>query len=298
MSEAYEKFARDTYNKVYDTINQSLKKVDGLPILVVSASDLLDYQKEVAWDYFTSDEHEEPALAGAYTHIAAIQAAVDLVGKDNVIVHFIGDQEQMNSNYKRIDRREREGRDATYPIDETIKFINQKGYKIQVDSEASPNSISDIDSDRLVNNYGKLANVVPAAPKIVVSIVPSVVLSFLQGYTQEDMIGNKGAELSRNAEKNPFEGVYKDSVFFNTARYTRVRFAEPETTWKSYAIKSENAFQVDAPGQMDKTDMNKISERIMNASNAVISNNIRKPQNQGVLGNENTSSGLAQNKVM
>lgn len=89
MSEAYEDFATETYTKVRADMAQALEGANGLPILLVSGE---AHGDDSTLDKAIPDFLVEPAIAAAYTHLAAIKAAVDLVGAENVVLSLEQDQ--------------------------------------------------------------------------------------------------------------------------------------------------------------------------------------------------------------
>ncbi len=292
MSEAYEQFAKDTYVKVYHDMKDALGASGDLPILVVSGEmhndpmlgdhiDIIvseetdDFLKEYEDIYdldisvLIPDSMENPALASAYTHMSNIQAASDLVGKDNVVVSV----ELNNKTLEQVISFIEKGSTFTTPIPalETISFALKNGYEIVASDPLNGkgdkgDKYQQERYDEEILAIGRHALRIEDTPKIVVHIGGTNHIGTLQGYDRFDLAEN-GEELLRDPEIDPFNGSYGKVLFYNTAQTTTYSILEglfDDTI--DYAQNPKNATQIDPPGAMDESDRRNIADRIEEAS--------------------------------
>ena len=279
MSEAYADFATQIYSSMQQEIAEAAAHSGDLPILVVSGYEHIDGRLEKTLNYFTTDAEEEPAMASAYTHIAAMQASADLVGSQNVLVSFEFDQDKLDSRVDMVLRAinnpslslenvlEEAGLEER-PVYYAMEYALEQGYEV-VASDPWHDSPSTTDPKRFSGEIDALSSQATRydnRPEIVVHIGGSSHFGTLQGHNIEDL-KSEGGELNRMQAINPFEQIYGQTLFFNNFQPgpgdALFRFANRAA---EYARNPENAIQVHAPGQMDEADKDLISERISEAS--------------------------------
>lgn len=275
----YKEFAEHTYSTARDSIKEALAAADGLPILIVSTEEHEDTMGESVINTFLSDENEEPAFAAAYTHISAIQAAADLVGKENVIVSLeVHPDYVKNTLLSHAEDVTEEGKYYMLPIFEAVRYAQKEGFEI-VGSDPhdpdgpTPKGVTSQDRyDSEVEAIGKLALRVEDKPKIVIHIGGAAHVGTLQGYT-EDEISSDGDELLRDPQKDPFQGIYGQTVYLNTFHHelrnvtSAIDYAIPNRYL--YAMNPYNVIQVDSPGALSEKDMQNVTEYIQSASNKI-----------------------------
>jgi hypothetical protein len=278
LSETYEKYARDSYTVVMGAMRERLLANGGKPLLVVSGESHEDGTAEKWSNAFTRDSKEQPALAAAYTHMAAITAAVRLVGKENVVVSI----EQYSREMGEIARDLRMGLKPKVqlndekPMSRAILYANSLGLKIQGTDEGRVGAIRRAEGDlnkaiddnsryveerQALNDLGRFG---PRPPKIVVHIGGAAHIQMLHGYGPTDNVAQMSANV-RNAVKNPFEAVYGRPLFFNSSDIN----SDGDVT-HAFTSNARNAIQRVAPGAMDANDIKNIEERIKAADRAFV----------------------------
>ena len=279
MSDAYEEFAKETYATTRSEIGTAVEGGGGLPVLVVSGNEHIDSGLERKLNYFTRDANEEPAMAGAYTHIAAIQASSDLVGAENVVVSFEFDQDKLD---RRIEMVQRAINDDSVTLEDVLKEEGLEGRPVYyameyalreghtlVASDPWHDAPSPTDPKRFdgeIEALGKQALRTEDRPDVVVHIGGSSHFGTLQGHDLRAVLNN-GENMVRVDDLNPFTGIYGNTVFFNSYQAGAGDGIESGFNQGAiYARKDENAVQIDPPGQMDASDLENIAERVQAAS--------------------------------
>jgi hypothetical protein len=278
LSDPYEQFAKDSYTVVMGTMRERLLANGGKALLVVSGESHEDGTAEKWSNAFTRDSKEQPALAAAYTHIAAITAAVRLVGKENVIVSI----EQYSKEMAEITRDLRMGLKPKVelndekPMSRALLYASSLGLKIQGTDDGRVGAIRRAEGDlnkaiddnsryveerRALNDLGRFG---PNPPKIVVHIGGAAHIQMLQGYGPTQDVSQM-SESARRAVHNPFEAVYGRPVFFNSGDQN----SDGDITHK-FISSAQNAIQRVAPGAMDANDIKNIEERIKAADAAFV----------------------------
>ena len=230
-------------------------------------------------DFFIPAKYEEPALSAAYTHIAAIQSAVDLVGKENVVVSFEFDEPLIEKSldvvYEIQLLREEGNLDSIYshaarlfnafPTFHAMEFAKSQGLEI-VGSDPGRGADFSSDSqerrDAEIVALGKLALQTEDTPKVVVHVGGSAHLVTLQGYPY-NIDTSLFADKTQEDAVSPFEGIYGSQIFINSDQpvtdvYNRSALA--------YMRNPDNAMQLDPPGKMDTSDLTDIGSRVQDAS--------------------------------
>lgn len=281
MSEAYEIFAAEIYTMARQEIQEAVSSSEGLPVLVVSGYEHIDRGLERTLNYFTTDAEEEPAMASAYTHIAAIQASADLVGGDDIIVSFEFDQDKLDARVEMVlgaindpetslEEVLLEAGLEDRPIYYAMEYALEQGYEI-IASDPWHDSPSTTDPKRFSGEIEVLSNQASRLedrPEIVVHLGGSSHFGTLQGHDIDDL-KREGGDMLRSNAISPFLDVYGETLFFNNYqpgpgdRLTRFANRPAE-----YARNPENATQIHAPGQMDELDRTLISERIVEVSDS------------------------------
>jgi len=279
MSKAYEDFARDTFERTQEHIAQAIEASGNLPVLVFSGEEHKDSSIERLTNTILPSAFEEPSLAASYTHIAAIKSAIELAGRENVIVSFETDQLKLDIRRNALQRGIEEGVEqedvlaqfgshgyAQYPA---MYFALKQGLEL-VASDPQMRTEEARAPERYnaeIEALGKHALRTVNQPRIVVHIGGAGHIGSLQGHKIEDLVEN-GESLTRNGAPNPFEGIYGKAIFFNTHKdhaFSVTPFFGADSV---YAQNPDNAIQIDPPGQMDESDKksNNIIDRIENAA--------------------------------
>lgn len=268
MSEAYENFAKETYETVYNAARQNLSEAQTKPILMVSGEDHHDPLLETITNWWTDDEKEAPAHSAAYTHIAAIKAAEDLVGRGNVIISFEQDPKFMQDLLSNMNR----GLIPDFALDPgpaqmALLYAYQNGFDI-VGTDAGYKIVmerADGNAEEAVNDPQRYAmenaaiSALAENARIVVHIGGAAHIMTLQGYLPDSDFSDPN-NLPAPAD-NPFDGVYGRVLYFNSDdEFTR------ESGATAFYRDPQNAIQIDAPGQMDKSDHREVGQRIDGAS--------------------------------
>ncbi len=282
MSETYENFARDTYATVDQQVASALTQANGMPVIILSASEHGDGGLENILNVLMHASAEEPAMASAYTHIAAIESAVRAVGAENVIVSFEFDQEKLDARQGLL-KPAIENEELS--PEQQMSYVELQDHPVYVALyHATESGIETVASDPLhnIDNYkaqrrfdAEIETLEQHAlrtenpPQIVVHIGGSSHIPMWQGHKiheitdgnvnkDKDMSADKevGGEVNKDKiseEPLPFEGVYGKVVFLNS--YQEPAFEPLTHNTMIYARDPDNAIQIDPPGKMDKTDM-------------------------------------------
>lgn len=271
MSEAYENFARETYGTVYNTVRENIAAANGAPLLVVSGEDHYDPLIEKVTNLWTDDAQESPAHAAAYTHIAAIRSAVELAGRQNVVVSFEQDPARLGDILANMDR----GLIPDFVLDpgpgqQALLYAYDNGLTIVGTDAGYAGALERADGDRneLVMDPQRYAMEIAALSaqaenaKVVVHIGGAAHIMTLQGYPPDSDFSDPDSAPAR--VDNPFEGVYGRTVFFNSDDELK-----REDGITAFYRDPENAIQIDAPGQMDASDRREVAERINQAAQEI-----------------------------
>ena len=277
MSEEYKQFSKETYGSIYQEIKHGLSEAGNLPVLVVSGEMHREPLGQETLNTFIPDEYEEPALAGSYSHISAIQAAADLVGKENVVISIEADDailkreidavetiagHRSNGDIGRMDPESARLFD-NYTMFHAIEYANTEGFRIVA---SDPNRENWNGPERFsgeIESLGKLAlDTSDNRPKIVVHLGGSSHFATLQGNRyMEDKAGYEG--MTSDEAISPFEGIYGKSIFINSEQPISDMYNRSDA---DYSRNPKNALQIDPPGRMDRSDLEDMGSRIKEAS--------------------------------
>lgn len=303
MTGIYEGFARDTYTTVRNRLDIAGEKSGDLPVLVVSGERHFEENLHKFASNLIPDKYEEPPLAATYTHIASIQAAVDIAGRENVVVSVeLSDREleriEQEIEYKidvRNDILEMLGAPepsqrifldsvTEWPIYEAVRFAVENGLEIVATDKLKGISLDQEHFDAEIEELGKIALNTSDPPRFVVHIGGAAHIGTLQGHSI-DALARNGSELTREDALSPFNGIYGEQVYINTAQNTLVDEMElaireifGDHQYCEYSMKKENAIQIDPPGHITEDDVRLAPERIIKISEQYDAN--RQPADQ------------------
>ena len=247
-------------------ISQALKSSGNLPVFVMSGEVHEDTETENTLNDYLPDQYENPALAAAYTHISAIHAAGELVGKENVIVSIELDQDELDQAIE-IANRELNGQVLVEarPMYEAVRFAVEQGYELVASDPLRDRKNPDRQDrfDAEIETIGKHALRTEDTPKVIIHIGGAYHIGSLQGY-RADELKSDGETLTKNPERNPFEGIFGQTLFYNTAQDTSSMFIlEVLDDGNNYYRNSANASQIDPPGRMTEIDSRNIANQVL-----------------------------------
>lgn len=253
-----------------------------LPMLVVSGEMHHDLPEQGFLDSFIPAGYEEPALAAAYSHIAAIQSAINLVGKENVVVSFEFNEPLLERSLSVVDEiQELRGQGNlgnvnseagrifnAFPAFHAMEFAKSQGLDI-VGSDPGRgkdfSSDSQVRRDAEVDALGKLVLKVADTPKIVVHVGGEAHFVTLQGHPY-NLDTSVYKDVTQENVISPFEGIYGSQIFINSDQPVIEAFGRDSA---AYMRNPENAMQLDPPGKMDQNDLIDIGTRIQEAANSL-----------------------------
>ncbi|MGN7438071.1 MAG: hypothetical protein ACTHOO_05435 [Alcanivorax sp.] len=289
--QVYQAFALSTYTTVRNALSEGLKEsTDGLPILVVIGEQHMDSQPELDANEYTPDDQEEPAVAAAFTEIGALEAAARLVGKENMALSIEIPPDRLPYYVGRI--RDNDGvipdSDMEHPFMHTLAYAINNNIEI---IPTDPGLEYVIENEELREQMQRDAiaaiGVGDDAPRVVVHVGGHYHLSNFAGFSNQEIRDTLG-QVTRDERESPFDGVYNDVLFFNTARDTdefiRSMGVHLNATAIGEAYYSENpanAIQIDAPGAMSEDVQHNIGEMVRQAA-ADYNTNMRAPQNDTI----------------
>lgn len=265
MSETYENFARDTYSTLNNEIVEAVEQADGMPVIIFSATEHSDSDIEKFLNILTPASQEEPAMASAYTHIAAIESAVRAVGAENVVVSFEFNDRLLNDRQSYIQpaverddlspsrQMEHRGLEEN-PVYVALYHAMDSGLET-VASDPLRDAHNIVDPRRFeaeIESLESLALRTEDKPKIVVHIGGSAHIVTWQGYTMDEDRPAYINETIPQKDPQPFEGIYGSTVYFNSFQEPLIELVTP--TAVEYARDPAYANQIDPPGYMDEND--------------------------------------------
>lgn len=260
----YRAFAQTTYGSTREQIAKALTQSPDLPIFVGSFETHNDDRWAQAEHALTSDLEESPATAGAVTHIAALQAAVDLVGKENVVLDVELNDKVLNDFKKSPSVSD----PAAQTMWHVVKYALDQGIKINTSDVLNGSPKALIDQDRFdaeLTSVQLQALRTRDAPRIVVHVGGAAHMGNFQGF-QLSELQSDGSSLDRTQRVSPLEGIYGAQIFLHTpsTRAGELR----QNPWADYADNPANATQIDSPGRMSEKDRTKLGEYVSDASKA------------------------------
>jgi hypothetical protein len=261
----YPTFAGDTYRAARTQIGLALTQSPDLPVFVGSFETHNDDRLVRAKDAFTSDLNESPAMAAAVTHIAALQAAVDLVGKENVVLDVELNEKLLNDFKKSPSVSD----PATETMWHVVKYALDHGIKINASDilNGSPKALIDQDRfDAELTSVQLQALRTRDAPRIVVHVGGAAHMGNFQGF-QLSELQSDGSSLDRTQRVSPLEGIYGAQIFLHTPSTRAGEWRQ--NPWGDYADNPANATQIDSPGRMSETDRGCLGQYVSDASKAV-----------------------------
>lgn len=266
MHGVYDQFAQDTYEQVHGAIDQALKNSGGLPVFVMSGEVHEDTEMDNTFNEYLPDQYENPALAAAYTHISAIHAAGELVGKENMVVSIELDQDTLDQEIH-IAELELSGHRIMQqtPMYEAIRFAVEQGYEV-VPSDPLHNTENPYAQERFeaeIEEIGKHALRTDNPPQVIVHIGGAYHIGSLQGYSISELKSD-GETLTKNPERNPFEGIFGQTIFYSTSHTSPSMFVSEVMDDGAYYYQNrDNAIQIDPPGRMTEIDGLNIANQVL-----------------------------------
>jgi|GEM_PF-2401426 len=264
-SKTYEDFAKETYNRVYDDMEAALENSGGKPIFVVSGEMHNDDEFDVEAYKKIPDELENPAFAATVTHLAIIQAATDLVGKEGVVVSDESNVSRLEELKAVIEKYKGRNYFLGRPGDNAARFAIENGLKVFSDDPLRDLGADDprrYDAEiEALQKHALAEN--PA--KIVIHPVGAAHIGILQGVPLHKLCED-GRELTRDPEANPFEGMYAQTLFYNSLQNTPYILWEYSDQDIAYAMNPANAKQIDPPGAILESEKYLIPDYIKEAS--------------------------------
>ncbi len=242
MSQRYEDFAKQTYRTFYKNIEAALTDAqsEGKPLLVISGE-----------EHNTSPED-------AYSHIAGITAAIELVGKENVIVSAeIPPEDLENFEWHHeylwgaltIESPMNNGMRHALENDVTLVAtdVARTGEEIR-----GKNIFS---AQRLNGEIEAISSIPDTSPdtKIIFHIGGTSHLFTLSGYRAEDQFADF-EDLNTLPQDKPFEEKYGQVVLFNSWEAEEGEHGNKTRILWDFATAHANAIQIKNPGLMDEED--------------------------------------------
>lgn len=293
----YQDFALETYTTVRQNLSSALlNEQDGLPVLVFIGEQHLDSQPELDANEYTPEARQEPALAAAFTEIAALEAAARLVGKNDIALSIELPPHRLSYYVDRI----KEGGgipddfDRDFPFMHTLAFaVNNNIEVIPTDPGLEHRHSNEEMREQMQRDAVSAIAASEGSPRVVVHVGGFHHLSNFAGYTNEEIRQSEGM-VTKDQADSPFDGVYGDILFYNTTRnapeFLRSMSNHLSRTTvgeSNYAENPENAIQIDAPGAMCDEVQRNIGEMVRQAA-ADYNSNMHAQQNDELL--ENTST--------
>ena len=222
MTSKYEDYTKGIYKTIREDIADAKQEGGSKPAFLFSGEAHEDSPQEEKMyaDKNFPDEAVNPAIAGACAHIAAMKAAIDEYGKENVTAAFEMDQETLDTVIEQIEQM-----GGDYPAIEAIKFAIENGLDIKgfdpKFQEYQDNPTAKERLDAQVDFFQKYALETGNSDKIIVAIGGSAHIGYLHGHTPEDL-GKNGNNLNATPGALPieFEGMYGKMLFYNSAQNT------------------------------------------------------------------------------
>lgn len=265
----YRAFAETTYKGAREEIRQAMTESPDLPVFVGSFETHTDTGYVDVRNAFRNDLDESPAMAAAVTHIAALQAAVDLAGKGNVVL----DVELSDKLLKEFinSRNSRTSQGLPYdpgvqPIWHVVSYALDHGIKINPSDvlHDAPDAVEgQTRYEAELESVGLQALYTSGAPRVLVHVGGAGHLGNFQGFSQSELLSD-GADLNRNLRAQPLEGIYGAEVYLHTPNSGDGSFDRRV----EYASDPANATQIDSPGRMSETDRMQLGQYVLAASKA------------------------------
>ncbi len=279
MSQAYEDFAKEIYAKIELAAMARRVENEGKPLLIISAGSAPDGFFEISRntlsDFFKDKAaaaaeaaKEEPAMASAYAHVAAIKAAEHLFDKKNVLVSFQCSPEDVerilkDSNNGKLGDTLGKVFPGDNPAAYAFRYAYEHGFKIigsdmgkesAIERAKKKDDISESyrDEQRYTTERDAINMMGTVKTGAIVHITSTDHLPVLTG-----MRYGANPDYHDNVP-NPYEEIYGLPLIINSDDRNSPRY-------KSYMGPESGILQIDAPGRMDQSDKNEIGKRIDDA---------------------------------
>lgn len=260
MSQRYQDHAKEVYRKFYEEMEAGLKQAEasGKPILVVNGEYHRDSDIEAIANLALADEAQDPALGIAYSHIAAIKAAEELAGKENIVISMeLPPQTTEKILASGLLDLNNPPKNEDVPAAHALFHILREKYNFEeTDTGFGYGTYSPHRYKAENQAIAAIPNEHPDA-KIIVHIGGLAHLLTLSGYDPEYYAG-QSEDLSTLKKEPPFNNQYGSVLMFNNCPtvctnigiiHENVRPLSAE-----FATSAANAIQIRAPGRMDEDD--------------------------------------------
>ena len=292
---AYERFAAETYATFHGTIKGAVQAAPrGQDVLVVVGDDHADTPFRTYFiDPSDKPEDREPALAGAFSQISALEAAVRVAGKDGVKLSIELDEAKL----KFITDAIRNNDGNVPPEFQPYTMFHTIAYAMKHDIPIVPNDplheTAEKEGDDINNEERERAlirGIISTADKhdqktsVVVHVGGVAHLSNMLGYTDQEVI-DAGGKIEAQGDRNPFNGTYASAHYFNPIRFSPTMMdvsnrvlANPneppdykrqiasDLAEHTFFTNPKNATQIDTPGAMPDDVKASIAEMVQEAA--------------------------------
>ena len=220
-------------------------------------------------------------MAAAYGHLAAINAAIRIAGKENVVISFERDPDVVEKivgdakkNYGSVEKYFGDNLDVDAPMGYAFRYAYNQGLKIVGSDKGDKAAIERNDGDLRAasEDKGRYMEEIVALKELAATHKPHIVVH-IGGVNH--MATLAGFPFDKDPYKsdfeNPFKKTYGSPVFmFGGDRNSKSPQAE-------YFKDSRHAIQVDAPGKMDDRDLLDIDLRVEAAADNISPKGIVPP---------------------
>jgi hypothetical protein len=267
MSDAYEKFAKDIYANVYFHAKDRMDHNHGKPVLIVSGESHFDAPLEKLSNLFKDAAKQEPAMAAAYAHIAAIETAIRLAGKENVVISFERDPDVVKKiiadakkDYGSVENYFGDNLSIDGPMGFAFRYAYNQGLTIIGSDTGDKAALKRHNGDIIAasKDEGRYKEEIVALKELAATHKPRFVvhiggvdhLATLAGYPYDK-------DPLKSEANNPFKQTYGQPVMIFAGDRDRSTSAGGE-----FFKNLNSIIQADAPGKMDDSDLNEIEDRI------------------------------------
>lgn len=256
---SYKKFATDTYNKIYDDIKKALKRSGDESILAVSGENHKELFLDQIFNKAMPNSFANPSYAAITTHISIIQAATNLVGKEDVLLSV----ELTKTKFDSLKENFTAGRknDSDYycrSMNDAVYFALENGIKISADDHLEHLKFND--PKRYKREIDVLRNHASAddAPKIISHLCGAFHIGTLHGFSLRNLKTNGHIEKPKHAF-DPFKDIYRKTLYYNTLQETpTIKMAVLYDKGIKYAMRPSSATQFHPPGALSNKEKSRI----------------------------------------
>tara|TARA_R110002095_G_scaffold91656_1_gene80033 strand:- start:1894 stop:2823 length:930 start_codon:yes stop_codon:yes gene_type:complete len=274
--EKYKEFAEQTYETVSDSMRAAVLRSaqSDLPVLIMVGEHHLDIKQEREANKHTPDNMQNPASAAAFTEIATLEAAARLVGRD----HMAFSMELPSDTLARL-VSEIKDHNGTVPQNrQHLPFMHTIAYAVNNNIAINPSDPgidyrkTDPEQREQMQRDSVAALACDDDIRLVVHVGGVNHISNFSGYTNEE-VQNAQGHLTRSEARDPFNGIYSETVFFNASHYSRdflndMKIPKNAASYSEtvYSTNPRNAVQINAPGSIDRDTRAQIGEMVREAA--------------------------------